>query len=95
MRGSITLNAPSYRPALIGSSLQGISLLASLSGKPGLESATATPTAESEPGQTSTTRLDTLGSAKPQAKRDNVEITQAGHAAGVADGARTGRSVRR
>jgi hypothetical protein len=77
MRGSITLNAPSYRPALVGSSLRGMSLLASLSGKSSLESVTATPNAESEPGQTNTTRPITLAGAEPQVKHDIAQFTLA------------------
>lgn len=43
MRGSVSLNAPSYLPALVGSRSQGNSLLASLSGKAGCAPEVANP----------------------------------------------------
>jgi hypothetical protein len=77
MRGSITLNAPSYRPALIGSGSQGMSLLAALSGKSSLESVTATGNVESEPGQTNAAWPIRFTGAEPQFKRDIAQFTLA------------------
>lgn len=77
MRGSVTLNAPSYRPALVGSRLQADSLLASLSGRAGLEPMTSDADVGSEPGQTNATRPISLASAEPQVKRDLAQFTQA------------------
>jgi len=77
MRGSVTLNAPSYRPALVGSCLQGNSLLASLSGKARLESVTTGPDAEPDLGQPNASRPVRLASAAPQVKRDIAQFTQA------------------
>jgi hypothetical protein len=77
MRGSITLNAPSYLPALVGSRVQGNSLLASLSGKTGLTAVIADPDAASEQVQTSLTRVVSLPGAESQFKRDIAQFTQA------------------
>ena len=75
MRGSLTLNAPSYRPALVGSRLQGDSLLASLSGKASRGSGTAAP--DARPEFTQTTRSVTLAGEEPQVKRDIAQFAQA------------------
>jgi hypothetical protein len=77
MRESTILNAPSYRPALVGSRLQGDSLLASLSGKASLGSDTAAPEARPEFMQTTATRQVTLAGEEPQVKRDIAQFAQA------------------
>jgi len=77
MRGSITLNAPSYRPTLVGSRLQGDSLLALLSGKAGLALETSDPDARPELVQSNATRQVTLAGEEPQVKRDIAQFVQA------------------
>jgi Protein of unknown function (DUF1217) len=77
MRGSITLNAPSYRPALAGLRLQGDSLLASLSGKAARGSATADADAGPDLMQASATGQVTLAGAERQVKRDIAQFAQA------------------
>jgi Protein of unknown function (DUF1217) len=77
MRGSLTLNAPSYRPGLAGSRLQGDSLLASLSGRVGVASETADPNAGPASMQTTATRQVTLAGEEPQVKRDLAQFAQA------------------
>jgi hypothetical protein len=77
MRGSITLNAPSYLPALVGSHFQGKSLLASLSGKTGLALATGDPDPATESRQSSPTDQGTPTGEEPQVKRDIAQFIQA------------------
>jgi hypothetical protein len=80
MRGSVTLNAPSYRPTLVGSSLQGHSLLALLSGKASLaeqagpDAVSLAPDAGLEPIQTDATRPS---SAQARVERDIAQFQQA------------------
>jgi hypothetical protein len=49
MSGTVNLNAPSYMPALLGSSAPGTSLLSSLRGGGGPDDAPAVPATGAEP----------------------------------------------
>jgi Protein of unknown function (DUF1217) len=87
MPGSLPLNAPSYLPALLGSRMQGTSLLASLSGKSGLTPDSLAPgglapvlddpVPAPEQAATSVTQLAGPTAAEPQVKRDIAQFTRA------------------
>ena len=77
MSGSINLSAPSYLPALLGSSSPGSSLLATLYGYAGPAAGTVNPIAALTQAQTGETKQVALIAAEPQIKRDIAQFTQA------------------
>jgi hypothetical protein len=77
MPGSVSLNAPSYLPALVGSRLQGNSLLAALSGKSGLAPNAIELEAAPGPAQPDAPQMPTVVEAELQFKRDIAQFTQA------------------
>jgi hypothetical protein len=74
MRGTVSLNAPSYQPALVGTRPQGNSLLASLAEKTGRAPVTDEPAAGPDPTQS---REPGPTEAEPQARRDIAQFKQA------------------
>jgi hypothetical protein len=74
MRGSITLNAPCYLPALVGSAVHGNSLLASLAGNAG---AAVDPASDAERAKAHGSRKVAPGVGEPQVQRDIAQFRQA------------------
>jgi uncharacterized protein DUF1217 len=76
MPGSMTLNAPSYRPALVGSRAQGDSLLAALSRQTRVEAAAPDRSDKgAQPGSANASRSVT--GAERQVNRDIAQFTRA------------------
>jgi hypothetical protein len=87
MRGTVSLNAPSYLPTLLGSASRGASLLATLHGYGGHDqgghdyggpaAGTVNPIEALERAISGETRQVAQVAAKPQVKRDIAQFTQA------------------
>ena len=77
MPGSITLNAPSYQPALVGSPSPGISLLASLSGEARVTSGTAGSGTVAQLAQTRPAHSVTPAGTEPRVKQDIAQFVRA------------------
>ena len=77
MSGSVGLSAPSYLPALFGSTGSGDSLLATLYGYSGPNPGSVNPIAALEQAKAGETRQVAVIAAEPQIKRDIAQFTQA------------------